>query len=311
MQSLNEVLKLSKKHNVIPLFKETMADLETPLSAYMKIDNPEYSFLLESVEGGENIARHSYLSREPVGIVSYKDGKLISKFKFKGKGKGKGKEKEKVVRTKDPLSEMQKIFRKFKVAPAPGLPARGGAVGYVGYDIVKLYDKVPVTKQKDDLKWPDMFFMFYDVLMIFDHVLHKIKVVYSIHLEKGDKKADVIKKYKKAVVTIDNIIKNLKKPLKIPPSLKLRRAGKKVKIKHHMSKEKYKKGVKEAGMVLRAHRLWETYLERIGTPETEVHATAHQLEHLDQAETLSYLDKKLGSPKTDPHGSAIPEKNSL
>jgi len=66
------------------------------------------------------------------------------------------------------------------------------------------------------------------------------------------------------------------------------------------------KGRKEASTVLRAHRLWETYLKSIGTPEKEVHATAHQLEHLDQAQTLAYLDKKLGNPKTDPHGKTIP-----
>nr|WP_319395178.1 iron chelate uptake ABC transporter family permease subunit [uncultured Desulfobacter sp.] len=70
------------------------------------------------------------------------------------------------------------------------------------------------------------------------------------------------------------------------------------------------KGEKEAGTVLRAHRLWETYLKSIGTPETEVHATAHQLEHLDQAQTLAYLDKKLGNPKTDPHGKTIPGKEA-
>lgn len=69
------------------------------------------------------------------------------------------------------------------------------------------------------------------------------------------------------------------------------------------------KGDKEAKAVLRAHRLWETYLESIGTPKKEVHATAHQLEHLDQTATLSYLDKKLGSPMTDPHGKVIPQKN--
>jgi manganese/iron transport system permease protein/iron/zinc/copper transport system permease protein len=70
------------------------------------------------------------------------------------------------------------------------------------------------------------------------------------------------------------------------------------------------KGEKEAGTVLRAHRLWETYLKSIGTPETEVHATAHQLEHLDQAQTLAYLDKKLGNPTTDPHGKSIPGKET-
>ena len=68
------------------------------------------------------------------------------------------------------------------------------------------------------------------------------------------------------------------------------------------------KGYKEAHTVLRAHRLWESYLESIGTPETEVHSIAHRLEHLDQAQTSAYLDEKLGSPKTDPHGKKIPAK---
>jgi len=68
------------------------------------------------------------------------------------------------------------------------------------------------------------------------------------------------------------------------------------------------KGKKEASIVLRAHRLWETYLKSIGTPEQEVHATAHQLEHLDQAQTLAYLDKKLGTPKRNPHDKTIPTK---
>ena len=68
------------------------------------------------------------------------------------------------------------------------------------------------------------------------------------------------------------------------------------------------KGSKEAHTVLRAHRLWESYLESIGTPEKEVHPMAHRLEHLEPAQTLEYLDKKLGSPQTDPHGKAIPEK---
>ena len=68
---LKEVLKLSKKYNVIPVFAQTAADLETPLSAYMKIDNPEYSFLLESIEGGEKTARYSFLGREPYEIFAY------------------------------------------------------------------------------------------------------------------------------------------------------------------------------------------------------------------------------------------------
>lgn len=67
------------------------------------------------------------------------------------------------------------------------------------------------------------------------------------------------------------------------------------------------KGVIEANKVLRAHRLWGTYLENIGTPDTEVHSTAHQLEHLHEKDTIDYLDKKFGSPRQDPHGKTIPE----
>jgi len=69
------------------------------------------------------------------------------------------------------------------------------------------------------------------------------------------------------------------------------------------------KGRKEAQTVLRAHRLWEIYLTRIGTPEEDVHATAHPLEPLEREDTFAYLEKRLGQPKTDPHGRAIPEKN--
>jgi len=232
MRSLNEVLKLSKRYNIIPLYKETMADLETPLSAYMKIDNPEYSFLLESVEGGENIARHSYLGRQPVGVVYYKNGVLHKKFSGR----------EKKIKTSDPLGEMQEIFRNYRVAPEPGLPARGGAIGYIGYDMVKLYEKVPVTKQKDELKWPDMFFMFTDVLMIFDHVFHKIQVVYTLYIEGKDRRADIEKKYRKASAAIDRIIKGLKKPLKIREG---KRRGGPVKIRKYTGKEEFKKKVKE------------------------------------------------------------------
>lgn len=67
-------------------------------------------------------------------------------------------------------------------------------------------------------------------------------------------------------------------------------------------------GIKEANKILRAHRLWESYLESIGTPDKDVHPTAHQLEHLNQKDTVDYLDTKLGKPKQDPHGKIIPEK---
>ncbi|HDQ26041.1 MAG TPA: anthranilate synthase component I [bacterium] len=228
--TLKQALKHSKKYNVIPLYRETLADLETPLSAYMKIDNPEYSFLLESVEGGENVARYSYISREPFGTVEYKDGVMKKRF-------GK---KEEVIETRDPLGELKRMFGKYRVAPVPGLPARGGAVGFVGYDVAKLYNKVPSRPQKDTIRWPDMFFMFTDVLLVFDHVSHKIKVVYCLFTGENDTRAAIAAKYRKGVEAIARIIKGLREPLK-PGAAKGRKTA--VKIRSHTTKNVFKKKV--------------------------------------------------------------------
>src|SRR5665811_615229 len=123
---LKEVLKLSKSYNVIPVYGETLADLETPLSAYMKIDDQENSFLLESIEGGEKTARYSFLSRKPYEIFTYQNG-TITRDKSGAKT---------IIRTNDPLSELKKIFAGFKSAPVAGIPDfNGGAIGYIGYDV--------------------------------------------------------------------------------------------------------------------------------------------------------------------------------
>lgn len=231
--TLKQCLQLSKKYNVIPVSKDTLADLETPLSAYLKIDDPEYSFLLESVEGGERAARYSFLGRAPFETFSYSQGKAI--INLKGKTK--------IVETNDPYAELQKIFSAFRTAPIPGLPAfRGGAVGYVGYDTVKLYEKTGDLPKKDTLGWPDMFFMFADVLMIFDHVGHKIQVVCNVMVEEGDSAKKIKAKYEKAVSKLDYIINDLKKPLR-------KKAFKKhtgpLKIKHLMEKKEYERIVRE------------------------------------------------------------------
>lgn len=230
---LKEFLKLARKYNIIPVFKETIADLETPLSAYMKINNPEYSFLLESVEGGEKIARYSFLGREPFMTFFYKDGNVHINSK----------KQKKIIKTDDPLKVLKEIFSRYKAAPVKGLPRfQGGAVGYIGYDTVKLYEKVPLIPKKDNLSWPDIFFMFTDILMIFDHISHKIQIVYNIFIDEKENKNSLLKKYYKAIKKIDSIIKELNNNIKIK---KLRQDKEKIKIKHLISKEKFKENVKK------------------------------------------------------------------
>ena len=229
---LKEVLKLAKTYNIIPVYGETLADLETPLSAYMKIDDPENSFLLESIEGGEKTARYSFLSRKPYEIFSYADGEIT----IERNGK------KETNRSNDPFGELKRIFGKFKPAPVKGLPDfTGGAVGYIGYDIIKLYEKVPHENKLDPMGWPDIYLMFNDVLMIFDHVYHKIQVVNNIFIEAGDSAAAIRVKYKKAAAGIKKIIAGLKKNLG-PGRMKPVKIGK---IKHLTTPAAYKDSVKK------------------------------------------------------------------
>jgi anthranilate synthase component 1 len=228
---LKEVLKLSKTYNIIPVYGETLADLETPLSAYMKIDDPENSFLLESIEGGEKTARYSFLSRKPYEIFSYADGKITREINGK----------KEITASCDPLGELKKIFGGFKPAPVKGLPDfTGGAVGYIGYDVIKLYEKVPHENKLDPMGWPDIYMMFNDVLMIFDHVYHKIQVVNNIFVAPGENTSVVRSKYKKAAASIKKIIAGLKKNLK-PGKMKPVKIGK---IKHLTAPAEYKDSVK-------------------------------------------------------------------
>ena len=205
-----EFVRLSKKGNLIPVYCDILTDFETPLSAFAKIDKSDYSFLLESVEGGERLARYSILGSDPSLIFSSK-AKLITLTE--------GKRSRVFTAKKDPIDELKKILKRYKFVNVKGLPRFcGGLVGYLGYDMVRFVEKLP-EKNPDDLKLPDSMFMLTDTLLIFDHVDHKIKVVSNVHVTGS---AGVC--YDKATRKIDDIINRLKGPL---PKSSETRVGKK------------------------------------------------------------------------------------
>jgi len=176
--NLQEFLKLSRKANVIPVYKEINADLDTPVSAFLKIKKSDYAFLLESVEGQEKIARYSFLGAEPFLL-------------FKSKGKQieitdcQHHKKRSFTAAGSPFDEIKKIMQGFKTVPVRGLPRfYGGFLGYVGYDTVRFIEDIP-DKNPDTLKIPDIFLMLTDLLFIFDRLNHTIKIVNNIILPKG------------------------------------------------------------------------------------------------------------------------------
>ncbi|MEC7641786.1 MAG: anthranilate synthase component I [Nitrospinota bacterium] len=170
-----EFKKKAARGNLIPVYKEVIADLETPVSAYMKIGQSSYSFLLESVEGGEKWARYCFLGCDPSIIVRIKEKKITIQRN--------GVKEEKTVAGDNPLTGLREILGKYKPVPADDLPRfTGGAVGFISYDTVRFFEGLP-DQTTDDLQLPDSLFVITDTMLIFDNVGQTIKIVSNAFIE--------------------------------------------------------------------------------------------------------------------------------
>ncbi len=190
-----EFKKKAEHGNLIPVYREILADLETPLSAFLKLKG-KHSFLLESVEGGEKWARYSFIGSNPSVIIEGKGKNLIITA---------GKEKKKVRAEHDPLEIVKAELKKYRPVVMPGLPRFfGGFVGYIGYDTVRYFETLPDRRLKG-LNLPDIFLMLTDTLVVFDNLTHKVQVISNAHIDGSIKKA-----YEHAQEKIDGIVKKLK-----------------------------------------------------------------------------------------------------
>jgi anthranilate synthase component 1 len=187
--SLEDAKALAAQGNIAPLYCEVPADLETPVSAYLKIARGDFSFLLESVEGGERLARYSFIGTEP--YRTFRSG-VPGEDNYA-----------------DPLVAVEEELSRFKPVAVPGLPRfTGGAVGYMGYEIVRYFEPRVPRAQNDALELPESIFLFTDTLLVFDHLQHKIKVVSHFRLD-----GDIESAYRQATWKIEELVKRLEKPL--------------------------------------------------------------------------------------------------
>ncbi len=199
--SLDEFKTLARQGNLIPVSREIMGDTDTPVSAFRKIDRGGHAFLLESVEGGEKWGRYSFLGAEP---------RLV----FRSKGREAeiledGKLRRETVE-KDPLENLKRLLQAYRPVKVPGLPRFfGGAVGYLAYDLVRFFERLP-DANPDPLDLYDAYFVFTDTLVIFDNVRQKIKVVQNTHVTEGE---DLEESYLRATLRIDELVDRLKAPL--------------------------------------------------------------------------------------------------
>ena len=184
--ALEEVKKRQNEGTLIPVYREIIADLETPVSAFLKISRGGYSFLLESVEGGERLARYSFIGTEPYRVLATKAEDKVN-----------------------PLPLIAEEIQKHIMVPVGDLPRFcGGAVGYLGYEVATRFEELP-SPTSDPLGLPETLFMFVDTMLVFDHVSHKIKVLSHVHLD-----GDIEEEYQKAVDKIDNLVDRLSQPIK-------------------------------------------------------------------------------------------------
>mgnify|MGYP001350778136 CR=1 FL=1 len=188
---INEVKRLSEKGNMVPIFREISADLLTPVSAYLKVARPPYSFLFESVEGGEHMARYSFIGTEPEEVIKT------------GVGQKNG--------PTDPLIHIEEMLAKYTIPDTSYIEKFcGGAVGYISYDAVGHFENLPSPKN-DTLNLPESIFFLTQTFLVFDHLRHKIRVVSHAHI-----KNDIEQAYTDATKKIDDLVSRLEAPLELP-----------------------------------------------------------------------------------------------
>jgi anthranilate synthase component 1 len=188
--TLDDVKRMAGQGNAVPVYREVIADLETPVSAYLKVARGKHSFLLESVEGGERLARYSFIGTEPYRVL--RTGADAAANETPG----------------DPLRHIEDELRRFQPVRIEGLPRfHGGAVGYLAYEVARYYEKLPMP-EADPQGLPEAVFLFVDTLLVFDHLQHKIKVVSHARLD-----GDIEASYRQATWKIEELVERLSRPL--------------------------------------------------------------------------------------------------
>lgn len=291
--SQDEFLKLTQKGNLIPVYREILGDLDTPVSAYLKLTaqerqsgQPSFSFLLESVEGEEKVARYSFLAKNPELVVRSKDRDLeILRFE---NGRPKT---ETITITETPLTHLRDIMSQYRFVGIPGLPPFcGGMVGYLGYDVVRFFERLP-NKPQDDLNLPDTLLILAKTLVIFDHLNHKIKVVSCVHVKDDATEQDKISAYQNALRQMDDLVTEINKPLAARMTESARGATAAESVASNFSKNQFLTIVKEAQKKILAGDIIQVVLsQRFQMPlKTEPFNIYRMLRALNPSPYMYYL----------------------
>src|ERR1700677_1362033 len=233
--------KLARQGNLVPVYETFTADLLTPVGAHLRLaHNAKYSFLLESVEGGENIARYTFAGANPQEVFRSRGRKCS----VEAGGERKNFEA-------NPIEYLRQLTERYKPLRVPGLPPLiGGAIGYFAYDMVRLIEKIPASG-RDDIGLDDCVMMFYRGLVAFDHVRHRVWVVQNVFTEG---QGTLRQKYDAAAREIRRTRAKLEVPLPRAPKSKRHQP---LKVKSNFTQPEYLAAVAKAKSYIRAGDIFQ------------------------------------------------------
>jgi len=238
--------RLARDGNLVPVYETFTADLLTPVGAHLRLANKaRYSFLLESVEGGETIARYTFAGANPNEVFRARGRRCVLETGAK-----------KAEFDADPIAEMRRLTVRYTPVPVPGLPPlTAGAIGYFSYDVVRLFERIP-DSGRDDLHLDDCVMMFYRGLIAFDHVQHRVWVIQNVFTEApGSLRA----KYDAAVREIARTRRLLEGPL---PRARSSPRATPLRVASNMTKREFISDVEKAKEYIRAGDAFQIVLSQ-------------------------------------------------
>jgi anthranilate synthase component 1 len=245
-----EFERLAKQGNLVPVYDVFSADLLTPVSAYLRIaQGARYSFLLESVEGGEKIARYTFAGAHPEEIFRYANGACVLESRDRL-----------VWEERDPIEFLRQRMEKFRPVRLPGLPPLvAGAIGYFSYDMVRLIEHLP-ARLHDDIGLYDAVLMFYHGILAFDHVQHRLWVVRNVFTEGP---VSLRAKYNAAVREIKRTRALLQEPAAAElPRKSSKKKSRPLKVSSNFRKAEYLAAVRKAKSYIRAGDIFQVVISQ-------------------------------------------------
>jgi anthranilate synthase component 1 len=253
--------------NLIPVYREFAADLETPVSVYLKLMSQfGPSFLLESVEGGEQVGRYSFVGVNPRGMIAL-HGRTITHTDADGRSISQD-----LATGEDILHVVRQEMAQFTPADLPGLPRfSGGAVGYLGYDVVRFFEKLPETAVTALENLPDAIFLLADTLVVFDHARHRLLILSNARVN-GDTEAA----YVEAIQMIERVSERLLRPLPAIPSQQYGRHRHPIHATpaSNMTQPQYEAMVRQAKEYIAAGDIFQVVLSQRFSRQTNAHPFA-------------------------------------